>query len=85
MERRDFIKKTGKVLIASSGFTMIGLTNSCNTDEEMEDPQLDSCYYNYSIYIDGYFQDGYYLLEEYYSDGYYLNGQYFEDGYYECP
>lgn len=98
MKRRDFIDKGGKALIATTGFSLLGILNSCNEDDDLiisdDDvnnlPNSDCFYGSYyytGYYIDGdyyssYYVDGYYLDPQY-MEGYYQNG-YFIDGYYYC-
>jgi hypothetical protein len=65
--RRDFIKKTGKIVLATSSFLI--MKSSLSNAKTVR-----------SYYSDGYYSDGYYS-DGYYSDGYYSDG-YYSDGYY---
>lgn len=62
MNRRNFLKNSGKVLLATSAIVITGnLMASCSSDDDN---------YNNGYYDDGYYDDGYYD-DGYYDDGYY--------------
>lgn len=68
MDRRKFLKNSGKVILASSAVIITGnLMSACSSD--------DNSFFNDGYYDDGYYDDGYY------DDGYYDDG-YYDDGYY---
>lgn len=79
MERRKFIKNSGKALLAISTISITGsLVASCSADDSddfFNDGYYDDGYYDLGYYDDGYYDDGYY------DDGYYDDG-YYDDGYY---
>jgi hypothetical protein len=75
MKRRDFIKKTGKVVLATATISLTGISIlSCSSDDS-EDTMGSFCdgYYTAGYYTDGYYEDGYYIAG-YYTDGYYTDG-----------
>lgn len=78
MNRRNFLKNSGKVILASSALYITGsLAASCSSDS---DDSFNDGYYDDGYYDDGYYDDGYYD-DGYYDDGYYDDG-YYDDGYY---
>lgn len=75
MNRRNFLKNSGKVILVSSALVITGsLVASCSSDDS--DDSYDDGYYDDGYYDDGYYDDGYY------DDGYYDDG-YYDDGYYD--
>ncbi|MDK2770871.1 MAG: hypothetical protein KYX68_01385 [Flavobacterium sp.] len=77
MNRRNFLKNSGKVLLATSAIVITGnLMASCSSDDD----NYSNGYYDDGYYNDGYYDDGYYD-DGYYDDGYYDDG-YYDDGYY---
>lgn len=67
MNRRDFLKNSGKVILATSAIVITGnLISSCTSDD---DDNFNG-YYGSGYYDDGYYDDGYYD-DGYYDDGYY--------------
>jgi hypothetical protein len=68
MNRRGFLKNSGKVLLVTSSLFVAGrFMASCSDDNDN---------FNDGYYGDGYYDDGYY------DDGYYDDG-YYDDGYYD--
>lgn len=65
MKRRNFLKNSGKALLALSAISITGsLVASCSGDDDSND------FFNDGYYDDGYYDDGYYD-DGYYDDGYY--------------
>lgn len=64
MNRRNFLKNSGKVILVSSALVITGnLATSCSSDDN--DDSFNDGYYGDGYYDDGYYDDGYY------DDGYY--------------
>lgn len=66
LNRREFIKKSGKVLLVTSSFSVVAIMPGCGKSDSGTKPN-----YNDGYYYDGYYYDGYYF-DGYYYDGYYL-------------
>ncbi len=73
MDRRKFLRNSGKILLVTSSLFVAGnIISSCDNDDDN---------FNDGYYDDGYYDDGYYD-DGYYDDGYYDDG-YYDDGYYD--
>ena len=82
MDRRKFVKQSGKSLLALTTISITGLlSSSCSPESSSDDDFFDDGYYDDAYYDDGYYDDGYYD-DGYYDDGYYDDG-YYDDGYYD--
>ena len=55
MNRRNFLKNSGKVILATSAIVITGnLISSCSSDDD----SFDDGYYGDGYYDDGYYDDG---------------------------
>jgi hypothetical protein len=71
MNRRNFLKNSGKVILVTSAIMITGnLVSSCSSDDNFSNGYYDDGYYDDGYYDDGYYDDGYYD-DGYYDDGYY--------------
>ncbi|MEM7085860.1 MAG: hypothetical protein AAF489_06745 [Bacteroidota bacterium] len=60
VKRRQFIKQTGRVVLAASTISITSLVaTACSKSDDSED-FFDDGYYDNGYYDDGYYDDGYY-------------------------